>query len=92
LNGPEIPIIDGSSGPFVDEIAKAGIVEQEAAKTWYTIDTNISFFDGEKKVEITALPAVNYQITTLIDFNSPVLGTQHASLKSMKEFQTEIIL
>jgi UDP-3-O-[3-hydroxymyristoyl] N-acetylglucosamine deacetylase/3-hydroxyacyl-[acyl-carrier-protein] dehydratase len=39
---------------------------------------------------MTALPALNYQITTLIDFNSPVLGTQHASLKSMKDFKTEI--
>src|SRR5690606_34001167 len=41
-------------------------------------------------VEMTALPATSYQITTLIDFNSQVLGTQHASLKSMKEFQTQI--
>ncbi|MEO7305938.1 MAG: bifunctional UDP-3-O-[3-hydroxymyristoyl] N-acetylglucosamine deacetylase/3-hydroxyacyl-ACP dehydratase [Ferruginibacter sp.] len=90
LNGPEVPIIDGSSGPFVDLIAKAGVLEQEAAKTWYTIDTNISYFDDIKKVEITAMPALNYQVTTLIDFNSPVLGTQHASLKSMKDFQTEI--
>jgi UDP-3-O-[3-hydroxymyristoyl] N-acetylglucosamine deacetylase/3-hydroxyacyl-[acyl-carrier-protein] dehydratase len=90
LNGPEIPIIDGSSGPFVDIIAKAGVLEQDAAKTWYTIDTNISYVDEVKKVEITAMPAVNYQITTLIDFNSPVLGTQHAGLKTMKDFQTEI--
>jgi UDP-3-O-[3-hydroxymyristoyl] N-acetylglucosamine deacetylase/3-hydroxyacyl-[acyl-carrier-protein] dehydratase len=90
LNGPEIPIIDGSSGPFADIISNAGVIEQDAAKAWYTIDTNISYFDEVKKVEMTALPAVNYQITTLIDFNSPVLGTQHASLKSMKEFQTEI--
>ena len=87
LNGPEIPIIDGSSGPFVNIIEKTGVIEQDAAKIWYTIDTNISYFDDEKKVEMTAMPAVNYQITTLIDFNSPVLGTQHASLKSMKEFQ-----
>jgi UDP-3-O-[3-hydroxymyristoyl] N-acetylglucosamine deacetylase/3-hydroxyacyl-[acyl-carrier-protein] dehydratase len=90
LNGPEIPIIDGSSGPFVDIIAETGVVEQDAAKIWYSIDTNISYYDEVKKVEITALPAVNYQITTLIDFNSPVLGTQHASLKSMKDFQVEI--
>ncbi|HEX2682988.1 MAG TPA: bifunctional UDP-3-O-[3-hydroxymyristoyl] N-acetylglucosamine deacetylase/3-hydroxyacyl-ACP dehydratase, partial [Ferruginibacter sp.] len=90
LNGPEIPIIDGSSAPFVDIIAKAGVFEQDAAKTWYTIDTNISFVDDVKKVEITAMPAVNYQVTTLIDFNSPVLGTQHAGLRSMKEFQAEI--
>jgi len=90
LNGPEIPIIDGSSEPFVNIIKSTGLQEQDAAKAWYTIDTNISYFDDVKKVEITALPAVNYQITTLIDFNSPVLGTQHASLKAMKEFQTEI--
>ncbi|HQY11140.1 MAG: bifunctional UDP-3-O-[3-hydroxymyristoyl] N-acetylglucosamine deacetylase/3-hydroxyacyl-ACP dehydratase [Ferruginibacter sp.] len=90
VNGPEIPIIDGSSEPFVEIIGEAGVLEQDAAKAWYTIDTNISYFDDVKKVEMTALPSVNYQVTTLIDFNSPVLGTQHASLKSMKEFQAEI--
>jgi UDP-3-O-[3-hydroxymyristoyl] N-acetylglucosamine deacetylase/3-hydroxyacyl-[acyl-carrier-protein] dehydratase len=90
INGPEIPIIDGSSGPFIDIIEKAGVVEQEAAKAWYSIDTNISFYDENKRVEMTALPATKYEITTLIDFNSPVLGTQHAGLKSMNEFKTEI--
>ncbi len=90
INGPEIPIIDGSSHPFIEIIEKAGVVEQEAAKAWYTIDTNISFYDEKKRVEMTALPAANYEITTLIDFNSPVLGTQHATLKSMKDFNTEI--
>lgn len=90
LNGPEIPIIDGSSEPFVDIIEKTKVIEQEAAKAWYSIDTNISFYDEKKRVEMTALPATNYEITTLIDFNSPVLGTQHATLKSMKDFKTEI--
>jgi UDP-3-O-[3-hydroxymyristoyl] N-acetylglucosamine deacetylase/3-hydroxyacyl-[acyl-carrier-protein] dehydratase len=90
INGPEIPIIDGSSEPFVEIIQDNGIVEQDAAKIWYSLDTNISYFDEEKRVEITALPSTNYKITTLIDFNSPVLGTQHASLKSMNEFKTEI--
>ena len=90
LNGPEIPIMDGSSGPFVEEIEATGVVEQDAAKAWYSIDTNLSFYDENKRVELTALPATNYEITTLIDFNSPVLGTQHASLKNMREFQHEI--
>ncbi|MEO7444317.1 MAG: UDP-3-O-acyl-N-acetylglucosamine deacetylase [Ferruginibacter sp.] len=90
INGPEIPIIDGSSHPFVDIINKTGVVEQDAAKAWYTIDTNITFYDEKKRVEMTALPATNYEITTLIDFNSPVLGTQHASLKNMKQFAAEI--
>jgi UDP-3-O-[3-hydroxymyristoyl] N-acetylglucosamine deacetylase/3-hydroxyacyl-[acyl-carrier-protein] dehydratase len=90
LNGPEVPIIDGSSYPFVEIIEKVGVLEQEAAKAWYSIDTNISFYDEKKRVEMTALPSANYEITTLIDFNSPVLGTQHAGLKSMHDFKTEI--
>ena len=90
INGPEIPIIDGSSGPFVEIIEEAGVLEQDAAKAWYTIDTNITLYDEKKRVEMTALPATNYEITTLIDFNSPVLGTQHASLKSMIDFKAEI--
>ncbi|MGB2995355.1 MAG: bifunctional UDP-3-O-[3-hydroxymyristoyl] N-acetylglucosamine deacetylase/3-hydroxyacyl-ACP dehydratase [Ferruginibacter sp.] len=89
INGPEIPIIDGSSKPFTDIIEETGVAEQEAAKIWYSIDTNISFYDDAKRVEMTALPATSYHLTTLIDFNSPVLGTQHASLKLMEDFKTE---
>ncbi|MEO6719033.1 MAG: bifunctional UDP-3-O-[3-hydroxymyristoyl] N-acetylglucosamine deacetylase/3-hydroxyacyl-ACP dehydratase [Ferruginibacter sp.] len=90
LNAPEVPIIDGSSEPFVEIIEETGVAEQDATKIWYSIDTNISYYDEQKRVEITALPSTNYKITTLIDFNSPVLGTQHASLKNMNEFKTEI--
>ena len=84
INGPETPIIDGSSEPFVEIIEEAGVMEQDAAKIWYTIDTNITYYDEEKRVEMVAMPAVEYKITTLIDFNSPVLGTQHAGLKTMQ--------
>ena len=90
INGPEIPIMDGSSQPFVEVIEKAGISEQEAAKHWYTIDTNISFYHEGKRVEMVAMPAVEYKVTTLIDFNSPVLGTQHAGLKEISDFKAEI--
>ncbi|MBS1567123.1 MAG: bifunctional UDP-3-O-[3-hydroxymyristoyl] N-acetylglucosamine deacetylase/3-hydroxyacyl-ACP dehydratase, partial [Bacteroidetes bacterium] len=90
VNGPEMPIIDGSSMPFVEIIEDAGVVEQDAAKAWYTIDTNITHYDEKKKVEMWAMPAMDYKITTLIDFNSPVLGTQHAGLKTMRDFKTEI--
>ncbi|HSC36238.1 MAG TPA: bifunctional UDP-3-O-[3-hydroxymyristoyl] N-acetylglucosamine deacetylase/3-hydroxyacyl-ACP dehydratase [Chitinophagaceae bacterium] len=90
VNGPEMPIIDGSSMPFVDIIEEAGIIEQDAAKAWYTIDTNITHYDEKKRVEMWAMPAMDYKVTTLIDFNSPVLGTQHAGLKSMRDFKAEI--
>ncbi|HRX93260.1 MAG TPA: bifunctional UDP-3-O-[3-hydroxymyristoyl] N-acetylglucosamine deacetylase/3-hydroxyacyl-ACP dehydratase [Chitinophagaceae bacterium] len=90
INGPEVPIMDGSSEPFVELIEEAGITEQDAAKVWYSIDENIYHFDEEKRVEMVAMPATEYQITTLIDFNSPVLGTQHAGLKHLGDFREEI--
>ena len=90
INGPEIPIGDGSCEPFVAMIEEAGVAEQEAAKAWYSIEENIYHYDEAKRVEMTALPSTSYQITTLIDFNSPVLGTQHAGLKNIKDFKIEI--
>ena len=46
--------------------------------------------DEKKNVELIAVPAEEYSITTLIDFNSPVLGTQHAGLKHIRDFKNEI--
>lgn len=90
INGPEIPIMDGSSLPFIEAIEEAGVVEQDAAKVWYSIGENITYADDERRVEITALPSTEYKITTLIDFNSPVLGTQHAQLKRIQDFKHDI--
>ncbi len=90
LNGPEIPIIDGSAEPFAAIIEKVGVAEQAAAKIWYSLDENIVHQDDNKRVEMVAIPADRYQITTLIDFNSPVLGTQHAALQSMQDFRQQI--
>lgn len=90
LDGPEIPIMDGSSQPFIETIEEACLLEQDAKKIYYSIDTNIYHYDEQKKVEMVALPAIDYKVTTLIDFNSPVLGTQHAALKNMAEFKKEI--
>ena len=90
INGPEMPIMDGSSEPFVELIEEAGLVEQDAAKVWYSIDENIYYYDETKRVEMVAMPSMEYQITTLIDFNSPVLGTQHAGLKHIRDFKSEI--
>lgn len=90
VNGPEMPIMDGSSEPFVELIEEAGVVEQDADKIWYSIDENIYHYDEAKRVELIAMPAKEYNITTLIDFNSPVLGTQHAGLKHITDFKSEI--
>src|SRR4029079_16304383 len=90
LNGQEVPIMDGSSEPFIELIEKAGVEEQDVEKVWYTLDRNILYADDKKNVELIAVPANEYSITTLIDFNSPVLGTQHAGLKHIRDFKEEI--
>ena len=90
LNGQEVPIMDGSSEPFIELIEKAGVAEQHAEKIWYTLDRNILYADDKKNVELIAVPANEYSVTTLIDFNSPVLGTQHAGLKHISDFKNEI--
>jgi len=90
LDGPEVPILDGSARLFIDAIESVGIQELEAKRIVYTIDSNIHYYDPVKNVDMLAVPSNEYQITTLIDFNSPVLGTQHATLKHISEFRDEI--
>ncbi|HMN32660.1 MAG: bifunctional UDP-3-O-[3-hydroxymyristoyl] N-acetylglucosamine deacetylase/3-hydroxyacyl-ACP dehydratase [Chitinophagaceae bacterium] len=90
MDNEEVPILDGSSKGYVDAIEKVGIEEQNAKKIYFSIDTNISYVDEDKNVEMVATPSTEYKITTLIDFNSKVLGTQHASLKGLNQFKKEI--
>jgi UDP-3-O-[3-hydroxymyristoyl] N-acetylglucosamine deacetylase/3-hydroxyacyl-[acyl-carrier-protein] dehydratase len=90
LDAPEVPIMDGSAWQFIEAIEQVGVQTQDAKKQYFAIDTNIHFYDPVKNVDMLAIPAHEYQITTMIDFNSPVLGTQHASIKSISEFKSEI--
>jgi UDP-3-O-[3-hydroxymyristoyl] N-acetylglucosamine deacetylase / 3-hydroxyacyl-[acyl-carrier-protein] dehydratase len=90
INAAEVPILDGSSEPFIEIIQQVGVKKQDAQKIYYTLQHNIVFVDEEKKVEMVALPYDGYRINTLIDFNSPVLGTQHADLKHLSDFNADI--
>lgn len=90
LNASEPPIMDGSSKFFVEAIEEAGIVEQEAEREEFVVEEVISYIDEESGSEITVIPADEYQVTTMVDFGTKVLGTQNASLKNLTEFKTEI--
>ena len=90
INAAEIPIMDGSSKPFVDGILKVGFVEQEAERVYFELTENLPWEDIEKGIEFLAIPDINYRITVMVDYKSPVLGTQHASIYNIGEFNTEI--
>lgn len=89
LDGPEIPILDGSSSPFIEAIEAVGILEQDKAKDYFILKDNLTFEDPEREVEMLAVPSDDYRITVMVDYRSPLLGTQHASMYKLSEFKDE---
>jgi UDP-3-O-[3-hydroxymyristoyl] N-acetylglucosamine deacetylase/3-hydroxyacyl-[acyl-carrier-protein] dehydratase len=89
VDGPEVPIMDGSSAPFIAALLQAGIVEQNADREVYVLEEVLSFEEPARNVEMLAVPSPDYRLTVMVDYNSPVLGTQHAQLHKIEEFQNE---
>jgi UDP-3-O-[3-hydroxymyristoyl] N-acetylglucosamine deacetylase / 3-hydroxyacyl-[acyl-carrier-protein] dehydratase len=90
IDGPEMPIMDGSSYPFVELLLKVGTIEQEAEREYFIVPNNIHYNDKENHVEMVAMPLDDYRATVMVDYNSPVLGTQHATITNLSEFASEI--
>lgn len=90
LNGPEVPIMDGSAEAFVAKFDEVGYEDQKADREYLELDGNIPWEDAEKGIEFLAVPDANHRVTVMVDYNSPVLGTQHASMYNINEFKKEI--
>ena len=90
LDAPEPPIMDGSAKYFVEAIEKVGIVEQQAERNEYIVREVISYKNEETGSEITVIPADEYQVTTMVDFGTKILGTQNAYMNTLSEFKDDI--
>jgi len=90
LDASEPPIMDGSSKFFVEAIEKVGVEEQNAERVEYIVKEVISYTDEATGSEIIVMPADEYQVTTMVDFGTKVLGTQNATLKHISDFKGEI--
>src|ERR1700754_2461082 len=90
LDGPECPIMDGSSIQFVDALKEAGTEEPNAIRDFFEVQDSIFYREAARNVEIAALPLDDYRVTVMIDYNSPVLGSQHASITNIRQFEKEI--
>jgi UDP-3-O-[3-hydroxymyristoyl] N-acetylglucosamine deacetylase/3-hydroxyacyl-[acyl-carrier-protein] dehydratase len=90
ISGQEIPILDGSALPYVKAIDTVGTEAQDAERIYFELDENIPWEDTEKQIEFLAIPDKVYRLTVMVDYNSPVLGTQHASMYNLDEFKQEI--
>ena len=90
LNGPEAPIMGGSSNTFVRAIKEAGIVDLDEERNYFVVKQKIAFSDEEYGVDLIVYPDDHFSINVLIDYNSRILGNQYAILDSIDDFEEEI--
>ena len=90
LDAPEPPIMDGSSKFFIDALENVGIEEQDKDREVYEVTKVTSFKDETTGSEIIVMPSDKYEITTMVDFGTKILGTQNATLENISDFKTEI--
>ena len=89
LNGPELPILEGSAIEYIKAIKIAGIEEQKDEKNYFIITEKIEF-TSERGASYILLPDDKFSIQTLVSFNSPILSNQYATLDNLADFETEI--
>ena len=90
LSASEPPIMDGSSKFFVEALQQAETVELAEERNEYIVKEIIHYRDEESGSEMTLIPWDNYQVTTMVDFGTKVLGTQNASLEHLDEYVEQI--
>ncbi|MBK8969502.1 MAG: bifunctional UDP-3-O-[3-hydroxymyristoyl] N-acetylglucosamine deacetylase/3-hydroxyacyl-ACP dehydratase [Saprospiraceae bacterium] len=90
IDGAEMPIMDGTSLPFVEALQQAGQEALDADREYFVVTEPISYKDELLGIELLALPAESFEATVMIDFNSKVLGQQFAALHTMEDYQEEI--
>ena len=86
----EVPILDGSSREFSNQIKKTGVVTQNAKKKYFEIKKTITYIDEETGSKLIAKPSERYEIDVKIDYDSKTLGVQSASLKEICNFKNDI--
>lgn len=87
MNAAEPPIMDGSAKYFIEAIEKAGVVEQSIPREYLVIKEVMTYTDPNTGSELTIIPSETYEISTMVDFGTKVLGTQNATMKHISEFK-----
>lgn len=83
IDGPEVPVLDGSAAPFIREIQQAGVKSLEASRRFIAIRKPLEIIEGEKRISI--IPSRFFRISFDIAFDHPAISVQNYSMK----FDTE---
>ncbi len=87
IDNEEPPIMDGSSKYFVEALEKSGIKELVQNRSEYIVKNVLTYKDDESGSEITVIPSDKYEVTTMVDYETKVLGTQNATLSNLSDFK-----
>jgi len=90
VNGPEIPILDGSAIEYVEKIEAVGLAEQNADKDFYIIKEKTQFKDEKSGSTLTIYPDDGFSVECMVEYNSSVLPNQFAVLDDLTEFKQEV--
>lgn len=90
INGPELPILDGSAIQYVDNIAAVGTEEQNVEKDYYIIKEKTCVRDEETGSMLTMYPDDNFSVEVMVEYNSAVLPNQFAILDDLADFKQEV--
>ncbi len=90
VDGPEIPIMDGSALPFLEVLRSAGCLEQEEEREYFEITEPFTYRDETTGSELMVVPAADFEVISMIDFNSAFLGQQYASFGSDTDYASDI--
>ena len=90
VDAPEFPILDGSALPFSEGIKNVGLTEQNAPRDYYVVRRKIEVKDEATGASLVILPDDKFSVNVLINFDSPVLSNQYASLTDLNCFADEL--
>lgn len=90
LDAPEVPILDGSARPYAKAIQAAGLVEQDAEREFLVIEKPFVYEDRRSGSRIVFEPSDSTVFDVTIDFDSKVVGVQHAVFDASTDFASEI--
>ena len=89
INSEELPILDGSAAPYVEALKQIDFIEQSATKSYISLNKSITYKD-ESGAEILYVPAEEFTLSVVLDYNNKVLGTQYAELRKIDHYADEI--
>ncbi|MDP8268634.1 MAG: bifunctional UDP-3-O-[3-hydroxymyristoyl] N-acetylglucosamine deacetylase/3-hydroxyacyl-ACP dehydratase [Candidatus Tenebribacter davisii] len=89
VDGPEVPVADGSAIVWIELLKKVGLVEQDAEREYLEIEKPLSFSAPADNVDIVIVPSNDLKVTFMVDYQQKALGTQYTTMQTLDDFEQD---